>query len=208
MPVVRTDGRSGSRCTVTWLPNFLGWIDFLSYGASNWARDQIKYQRKTLKTTWPQWIEKWPRDTVRWWWSAYTLVWRYVVTKFSRMDSLPNFVTMVLRCVRVARARAPLKSNILRSISSYRTLNRWSKISRWGLFFSSLISYWSFGETMRLMFDTLNNFWMSLSIIWRIMAIHDGVIRLGAKGLFSSANIRQIADVALRVVFLLFLLYF
>ena len=29
MPVVRTDGRSGGRCTVTWLPNFLGWIDFL-----------------------------------------------------------------------------------------------------------------------------------------------------------------------------------
>ena len=28
-PVVRTDGR----CTVTWLPNFLGWIDFLSHGA-------------------------------------------------------------------------------------------------------------------------------------------------------------------------------
>ena len=27
------DGRSGARCTVTWLPNFLGWIDLLSYGA-------------------------------------------------------------------------------------------------------------------------------------------------------------------------------
>ena len=52
MPVVRTDGRSGGRYTVTWLPNFLGWIDFLSYVASNWARDQLKYQQKTLKTTW------------------------------------------------------------------------------------------------------------------------------------------------------------
>ena len=31
--VVRTDGRKDGRCTVTWLPNFLGWIDFLSYGA-------------------------------------------------------------------------------------------------------------------------------------------------------------------------------
>ena len=36
MPVVRTDGwaggrsvgRSVSRCTVTWLPNFLGWVDY------------------------------------------------------------------------------------------------------------------------------------------------------------------------------------
>ena len=40
------------------------------------------------------------------------------------------------------------------------------------------------------------------------MEIDEGVNRLGAKGLFSSANIRQIADVAFRVVFLLFLLYF
>ena len=27
------DGRTGGRCTVTWLPNFLGWVDLLSYGA-------------------------------------------------------------------------------------------------------------------------------------------------------------------------------
>ena len=60
MPVERTDGRSGGRCTVTWLPNFLGWIDFLSYWASNWASDQINYRRKTLNTTWPQWIENEP----------------------------------------------------------------------------------------------------------------------------------------------------
>ena len=26
MPVVWTDGRAGGRCTVTWLPNFLGWV--------------------------------------------------------------------------------------------------------------------------------------------------------------------------------------
>ena len=34
MPVLQTDGRSVRWCTVTWLPNFLGWINFLSYGAS------------------------------------------------------------------------------------------------------------------------------------------------------------------------------
>ena len=27
------DGRSPARCTVMWLPNFLGWVDLLSYGA-------------------------------------------------------------------------------------------------------------------------------------------------------------------------------
>ena len=37
-PVVRADGR----CTVTWLPNFLGWVDFLSYGASRARRAAIK----------------------------------------------------------------------------------------------------------------------------------------------------------------------
>ena len=31
--VVRKDGRSGGRCTVTRLPNFLGWINFLTHGA-------------------------------------------------------------------------------------------------------------------------------------------------------------------------------
>ena len=33
VPVVRTNGRSVGRCTVTRLPNFLGWVDLLSYGA-------------------------------------------------------------------------------------------------------------------------------------------------------------------------------
>ena len=32
--MVRTDGqRAGGRCTVTWLPNFLGWVDLLTHGA-------------------------------------------------------------------------------------------------------------------------------------------------------------------------------
>ena len=70
---------------------------------------------------------------------------------------------------------------------------------------------------------------MRLSILWRIMEVEEGVIRRGRRprqvtpsemltsidvkftfdsarlGLLSSANILQIADVALRVVFLLFL---
>ena len=49
-PVVRTDGRSavGGRCTVTWLPNFLGWVDLLSYGAA-----------PTRARGAPLWHEKW-----------------------------------------------------------------------------------------------------------------------------------------------------
>ena len=26
-------GREGGRCTVTWLPNFLGWVELLTHGA-------------------------------------------------------------------------------------------------------------------------------------------------------------------------------
>ena len=29
--MVRTDGLSGGRCTVTWLPNFLGWVDYFIF---------------------------------------------------------------------------------------------------------------------------------------------------------------------------------
>ena len=31
MPLVWTDGRSGGRCTVTWLPNFLGWVVYFIF---------------------------------------------------------------------------------------------------------------------------------------------------------------------------------
>ena len=34
MPVVRTDGRSLARCTVTWLPNFLGWVDYRAWSSA------------------------------------------------------------------------------------------------------------------------------------------------------------------------------
>ena len=43
------DGRAGGWCTITWLPNFLGWIDLLSYGAllayasRAWSSAIIKY---------------------------------------------------------------------------------------------------------------------------------------------------------------------
>ena len=56
---------AGSRCTVTWLPNFLGWVDYLSYGApptrvrgaplsstafwSVWCPNEIKINQIILK---------------------------------------------------------------------------------------------------------------------------------------------------------------
>ena len=39
-------GGTGGRCTVMWLPNFLGWVDLLSYGAllaRAWSSAIIKY---------------------------------------------------------------------------------------------------------------------------------------------------------------------
>ena len=51
MPVVRTDGRSVGRSlgrSVTWLPNFLEWVDFLSYGVpptrARSARVELRYK--------------------------------------------------------------------------------------------------------------------------------------------------------------------
>ena len=38
-------GRTGRRCTVTWLPNFLGWVDLLTHGApqARFARQSSAY---------------------------------------------------------------------------------------------------------------------------------------------------------------------
>ena len=50
-PVVRTDGRAGGRCTVTWLPNFLGWVDLLTHGApqARFARQSSANKRILCK---------------------------------------------------------------------------------------------------------------------------------------------------------------
>ena len=39
-----TDGRSFVRCTVTWLPNFLGWVDLLTHGAPR----ELRYKNREL----------------------------------------------------------------------------------------------------------------------------------------------------------------
>ena len=42
------DGRAGcGRCTVTWLPNFLGWVDLLTHGAP-----QARFARKSSAIKW------------------------------------------------------------------------------------------------------------------------------------------------------------
>ena len=50
MPVVRTDGRAGGRWTVTWLPNFLGWVDYhisLAMGLCAWSSATKEIQGKS-----------------------------------------------------------------------------------------------------------------------------------------------------------------
>ena len=46
-PVVHTDSRSIIWCMVTWLPNFLGWVDLLSYEAPLWPP---KHRARALST--------------------------------------------------------------------------------------------------------------------------------------------------------------
>ena len=50
MFVVRTDGRAGGRGTVTWLPNFLGWVDYhisLAMGLREWSSAMEEIQGKS-----------------------------------------------------------------------------------------------------------------------------------------------------------------
>ena len=44
----RTVGRSLGWCTVTWLPNFLGWVDLLSYAVLHACAKELRY--KTAST--------------------------------------------------------------------------------------------------------------------------------------------------------------
>ena len=48
--MVRTDGRAGGRCTVTWLPNFLGWVDLLTHGVpqARFARQSSAKKAKPI----------------------------------------------------------------------------------------------------------------------------------------------------------------
>ena len=75
MPVVRTDGRSGGRavgrCTVTWLPNFLGWVDYfiflpkvLRWRASCARALLLSYKRRFKTTTKTERHITW---NVMWW---------------------------------------------------------------------------------------------------------------------------------------------
>ena len=51
MPVVRTDGRSLARCTVTWLPNFLRGVDYhisLAMGLCAWSSAGNTFDGNTI----------------------------------------------------------------------------------------------------------------------------------------------------------------
>ena len=57
VPLVRTDGQLLGRCTVTWLQNFLGWVDLLSYEAPDACATHARgvpliYTKKLLNSPW------------------------------------------------------------------------------------------------------------------------------------------------------------
>ena len=60
------DGRAGcGRCTVTWFPNFLGWVDLLTHGApqARSARQSSAINDKQLRTSY---AKSWVSLTERW----------------------------------------------------------------------------------------------------------------------------------------------
>ena len=52
------DGRAGGRCTVTWLPNFLGWVDLLTHGApqARFTRQSSAINKDSITPANPQQI--------------------------------------------------------------------------------------------------------------------------------------------------------
>ena len=78
MPVVRTNGRSLAWCTVTWLPNFLGWVDYhisLAMALRPGATRELRYKScqmltKELKN---RWIPE--RNSFKWRWKRVSMGW-------------------------------------------------------------------------------------------------------------------------------------
>ena len=106
MTVVRTDGRSLGR-SVTWSPNFLGWVDFLSYEAKcttflvkmsffmrmknhfhikGWALNLVLIQRPDRTRKWPINVDK-----------LLSIVWN--VIKFTRDCLWANNADIVMATV-------------------------------------------------------------------------------------------------------------
>ena len=62
------DGRAGcGRCTVTWLPNFLGWVDLLTHGApqARFAHQSSANKGRLRKTEFLNWVMDW-RNSQGW----------------------------------------------------------------------------------------------------------------------------------------------
>ena len=78
-PMVRTDGR----CTVTWLPNFLGWVDFLSYGAPPTRALRARGAPLSNSGYWPNWSIK-----SRCYWSSPSLAVMLLAMKTRNEDSI------------------------------------------------------------------------------------------------------------------------
>ena len=68
LPVVRTDGQAVGRCTVTWLPNFLGWLLYHIFLPMVFRCARAPLKRKSLKSGFGflNWNLPWGRISRRW----------------------------------------------------------------------------------------------------------------------------------------------
>ena len=94
------DGRAGGRCTVTWLPNFLGWVDLLTHGApqARFARQSsanISYKTSLLRAYFQLFWHNPHPDTHRLW-----------VQKVSKRENL-SLVKCFAEDIRFAFATRP-----------------------------------------------------------------------------------------------------
>ena len=121
--MVRTDGGraggwAGGRCTVTWLPNFLGWVDYVSYGATSTralcAREELRYNNSKYKPKFILCADTYKCGDILWWlWHQQSnlhtdciqhedldhgFLWRpakedkmYIVSKIDSMKNISSF---------------------------------------------------------------------------------------------------------------------
>ena len=90
------DGRAaGGRCTVTWLPNFLGWVDLLTHGAP-----QARFARQSSAMIWLAYVLLWmtyylPFENLRHFKIVLLSQRRFALLWFLILDSY-SFATVIL----------------------------------------------------------------------------------------------------------------
>ena len=82
------DGRAGGRCTITWLPNFLGWVDLLTHGAP-----QARFARQSSATIFLV-TKVFQKGTMFWMSLCFSLTWDSVACNGRRQGFMVAWASL------------------------------------------------------------------------------------------------------------------